>query len=343
MATPNPIALTMGEPAGIGGELTLKVWLDRQRLGLPVFFAIDDPDYLSALARRLGWDVPVTEIETPESTAAAFDRALPVLANPLVVPTIPGQPDPANGEAVLSSIRQAATLTETGEASAVVTNPVHKQTLYKAGFAHPGHTEFLAELAGVARSVMMLLCPALRVVPVTGHVPLSEAIERLTTDEIVDVGRITAAALETDFGIDRPRLAIAALNPHAGEYGALGREENEIIVPAVERLKSMGIAITGPAPADTLFHEDARGAYDAALCMYHDQALIPLKTVDFWGGVNVTLGLPIVRTSPDHGTALDIAGQGSANPASLAAAIETAAEIVACRARTGHGQRQVRA
>lgn len=343
MVTPHPIALTMGEPAGIGGELTLRVWLDRQRLGLQPFFVIDDPDNLSALARRLGWDVPITEIQSPESTAAVFDNALPVLANPLVVPASAGKPGPANGEAVLSSIRRAAALAETGEAAAIVTNPIHKQTLYEAGFAHPGHTEFLAELAGVDRSVMMLLCPELRVVPVTGHVPLSEAIRSLTSDEIVAVGRITAAALGTDFGIDQPRIAVAALNPHAGELGTLGREESEIIVPAVESLKSMGVSITGPAPADTLFHEDARGAYDAALCMYHDQALVPLKTVDFWGGVNVTLGLPFVRTSPDHGTAFDIAGQGRANPASLAAAIRTAADIVACRARTGHGQQQARA
>lgn len=216
MAAPDPIALTMGEPAGIGGELTLKVWLERQRLGLPPFFAIDDPDHLAALARRVGWDVPIAEIETPERAAEAFDRALPVLANPLVAPASLGRPDPTNGEAVLSSIRRAVALTQAGQAAAVVTNPIHKQTLYEAGFTHPGHTEFLAELAGVDRSVMMLVCPELRVVPVTGHVALSEAIGQLTCDGIVAVGRIAAAALKSDFGIDRPRIAVAALNPHAG-------------------------------------------------------------------------------------------------------------------------------
>ena len=340
MAAPIPVALTMGEPAGIGGELTLKVWSERQRLGLSPFFAIDDPDHLSALARHVGWDVPIVEINGPEMAAEAFENALPVLANPLATPAVLGQPDPTNGEAVLSSIRKAVALTEAGQAAAIVTNPVHKSTLYDAGFTHPGHTEFLAQLAGVARSVMMLVCPGLRVVPITSHVSLSEAIERLTSEEIVAVGRVTVTALETDFGIDQPRIVVAALNPHAGEHGALGREETEIIVPAVETLQTMGIAITGPAPADTLFHEGARGSYDAALCMYHDQALIPLKTINFWSGVNVTLGLPFVRTSPDHGTALDIAGTGRANSSSLAAAIETAAGIVSCRARTGHGKHQ---
>jgi 4-hydroxythreonine-4-phosphate dehydrogenase len=334
------IALTMGDPAGIGGELTLKAWRDRRVLNLPHFFTIDDPDRLAALAKRLGWNVPITEIETPENAARVFEDALPILANPLAAPARTGQPDPANAGAVLSSIRRAVALTQGGSAAAIVTNPVHKRTLYKAGFAHPGHTEFLAELAGVSRSVMMLLCPELRVVPVTAHVPLSQAIERLSCDEIVAVGRITAAALENDFGISRPRIAVAALNPHAGEEGALGREEREIILPAIELLKTTGVSITGPAPADTLFHEGARSAYDAALCMYHDQALIPLKTINFSAGVNVTLGLPFVRTSPDHGTALDIAGTGHADASSLVAALLTAAQIVACRARTGNGHRR---
>jgi len=343
MTTLRPIALTMGDPAGIGGELTLKAWRDRKQLDLPVFFAIDDPDHLARLARQIGCDTPIRELATPEDASGIFDDALPVLANPIVSPVRPGIPDVANCPAVLSSIRRAVSCIEAGTAAAVVTNPVHKRTLYEAGFAHPGHTEYLAELAGVSRSVMMLLCPGLRVVPVTGHVPLAQAIQRLSSDEIVDIGRITAAALDADFGIAQPRLAVAALNPHAGEDGALGREEQEIILPAIELLRGTGINVSGPAPADTLFHEGARKSYDAALCMYHDQALIPLKTVNFYSGVNVTLGLPFVRTSPDHGTALDIAGTGRADTSSLAAALRTAAEIVVCRARTGDGRRQASA
>jgi len=343
MDAPQPIALTMGEPAGIGGELTLLAWLNRRQLGLPLFFALDDPERLSALSQRLGWTVPIRAIRSPDTSADIFDNAVPVLPVPLAAPAEPGKPDPANSTAVLSSIRQAAAFVQTGESRAIVTNPIQKQTLYQTGFAHPGHTEFLAELAGVDRSVMMLLCPGLRVVPVTGHVPLSKAIGQLTSDLIVATGRITAAALESDFAIRHPRIVVAALNPHAGEVGTLGREEKDVILPAIETLRDMGIEISGPAPADTLFHADARGEYDAALCMYHDQALIPLKTINFWDGVNVTLGLPFVRTSPDHGTALDIAGTGQANVASLAAAIRTAAEIADCRAQTSDRPRQARA
>jgi len=343
MNAPQPIALTMGEPAGIGGELTLLAWLNRRQLGLPVFFALDDPERLSALAQRLGWTIPIRDIKSPDTAGDVFDNALPVLPVLLAAPAEPGKPDPANSTAVLSSIRQAAAFVQAGESTAIVTNPIQKQTLYQTGFAHPGHTEFLAELAGVDRSVMMLLCPGLRVVPVTGHVPLSKAIGQLTSDLIVATGRITAAALESDFAIRRPRIVVAALNPHAGEVGTLGREEKDVILPAIETLRDMGIKIAGPAPADTLFHADARGEYDAALCMYHDQALIPLKTINFWDGVNVTLGLPFVRTSPDHGTALDIAGMGQANVASLAAAIRTAAEIAHCRAQTSDSPRQARA
>lgn len=327
-----PIALTMGEPAGIGGELSLRAWLDRQSLGLPPFFAIDEPKRLTQLAERLGWTVPVAEIGSPGEATDIFETALPVLPLTLRGSTTPGHPDPRNAASVLDSIRIAADLAMMGEAAALVTNPIHKKTLYESKFEHPGHTEYLAELSGVSRSVMMLACPALRVVPVTAHISLAEAISSLSREEIAVVGRITARALREDFGIDHPRLMIAGLNPHAGEDGALGREEIEIIAPAVADLKSRGISATGPAPADTLFHDRARDGYDAAICMYHDQALIPLKTLDFHGGVNVTLGLPIVRTSPDHGTAFEIAGLGVADATSLTASLKMAAEIAARRA-----------
>lgn len=322
-----PLALTMGEPAGIAGELTLKTWLGRQEKAVPTFFAIDDPHNLSQLAERLGWTVPIVEIDAPEAAHDAFATALPVLPLSLPGSMTPGSPDPRNAGSVLDSIRIAVDLVLRGQADALVTNPVHKKTLYDAGFQHPGHTEFLAELAGVERSVMMLACQSLRVVPVSGHIPLTEAIATLSRDEIIAVSSITAKALRNDFGIDHPRLMIAGLNPHAGESGALGREDIDIIAPAVEELKRQGIVATGPAPADTLFHERAREGYDAAICMYHDQALIPLKTIDFYGGVNVTLGLPFVRTSPDHGTAFEIAGLGVADETSLLAALAMAAEI----------------
>jgi len=328
----NPIALTMGEPAGIGGELTLKAWLGRRERSLPAFFVIDDPKRLAQLAQRLGWTVPIAEIDRPEAACAAFDAALPVIPLALAGSATPGHPDPRNADAVIASIRSAVDFTTAGRAGALVTNPIHKKTLYDAGFQHPGHTEYLAELAGVERSVMMLACPGLRVVPVTAHVALTEAIARLSRDEIVAVGRVTADALRRDFAIETPRLMIAGLNPHAGEAGTIGREEVDIIGPAVMELKRLGIAAMGPAPADTLFHERARQGYDAALCMYHDQALIPLKTIDFHGGVNVTLGLPFVRTSPDHGTAFEIAGLGVADVTSLAAALVMAADIARRRA-----------
>jgi len=327
-----PLALTMGEPAGIAGELSLKAWLGRTKKALPTFFAIDDPQNLTLLAERLGWSVPIAEIDTPEAAHDVFATALPVLPLSLPGSMTPGSPDPRNAGSVLDSIRIAVDLVLRGQAGALVTNPVHKKTLYEAGFQHPGHTEFLAELAGVDRSVMMLACRALRVVPVTAHIPLTEAIETLSRAEIAAVARVTAKALRDDFGIDHPRLMVAGLNPHAGEAGTLGREETEIIEPAVEDLKREGIIATGPAPADTLFHERARQGYDAVICMYHDQALIPLKTIDFYGGVNVTLGLPFVRTSPDHGTAFEIAGLGVADETSLVASLDMAAEIAERRA-----------
>jgi 4-hydroxythreonine-4-phosphate dehydrogenase len=330
--TARPLALTMGEPAGIGGEVTLKAWQRRITARLPPFFVIDDPARLAGLGSAIGLDVPLREIAEPDEAAGVFPMALPVLPQRLAhAPTL-GRPDAANAPAVIAAIERAVALVRRGVAGAVVTNPIQKEALYAAGFTYPGHTEFLGALAGIARPVMMLAGPELRVVPVTVHLSLAAALSELSTAAIVDCGRVTAMALRRDFGIERPRLAVAALNPHAGEGGAMGDEERRIIAPAVAALAAEGIAVVGPAPADTLFHAEARKRYDAALCMYHDQALIPLKTLDFDRGVNVTLGLPFIRTSPDHGTALDIASKGIANPASLIAALTLAGAMAARRA-----------
>jgi 4-hydroxythreonine-4-phosphate dehydrogenase len=328
-----PLALTMGEPAGIGGEIALKAWLQRGSEHLPPFLLIDDPARLAELTRTFGWPVPVKTVAAAEEATGVFATGLPVL--PLALPqrAIPGHPDPANAAAVIASIETGVALVSEGRAGALVTNPIQKQALYAAGFRHPGHTEFLAALAGGIDVAMMLACPDLRVVPVTIHLSLREALGVLSSKRIITAGRVAAAGLKRDFGIAAPRLAVAALNPHAGEKGTLGREEIEIIAPAVAALRAEGIAAEGPAPADTLFHAEARRRYDAVLCMYHDQALIPLKTIDFARGVNVTLGLPFIRTSPDHGTALDIAGRGAADPASLIAALKLAGEMAARRAQ----------
>ncbi len=332
---PAPIAVTMGEPAGIGGELTLKAWLRRERDRLPVFLAFDDPARLTDLALSCGWDVPIAEIAAPEQAADRFERGLPVLRVPLEAPAAAGAPSAATAAAVLASIEAAAQAAIAGRVAAIVTNPIQKKPLYEAGFSHPGHTEFLGELAGGGvRPVMMLAVEGLRVVPVTIHIPLAEVPARLTREDIVLTGKTVADALARDFGVARGRIAVAAMNPHAGEAGALGREEIDIIAPAVAELRTAGVAAEGPLPADTLFHEGARRRFDAVLCMYHDQALIPLKTIDFAGGVNVTLGLPFVRTSPDHGTALDIAGTGTADPTSFIAALRVAAEMAAARAES---------
>ncbi len=325
-----PLLLTMGDPAGIGGDVALSAWAGRAAEPLPVFAMVDDADRLRALATRLGLDVPVVEVEDPAEAAAVFADALPVLrlATPLGGPVVPGTPSAANAPAIIDAIAQAVALVRDGKALGVVTNPINKQVLHAAGFAHPGHTEYLAALAGGgAVPVMMLACTQLRVVPVTIHLSLRDAIDALTTEAIVTCGRITAEGLRRHWGIAAPRLAIAALNPHAGEGGDMGREEIDIIGPAIDRLRADGIDVIGPAPADTLFHPEARAGYDAALCMVHDHALIPIKTIDFHGGVNVTLGLPFVRTSPDHGTAYAIAGTGRANPSSLRAALRMAADM----------------
>ncbi len=325
-----PLALTMGDPAGIGGELSLRAWLARG--DGPCFFVLDDPDRLRAVGHALRLHVPIAEIADAAAAPAVFPRALPVLAVRLAVPAVPGRADAANAPAVIAAIERATRLAQAGEAGAVVTNPISKATLYGAGFGFPGHTEFLAALTGVpGREVMMLASPLLRVVPVTVHVSLRRALEMLSTTIITAAARTTHAALRRDFGLVRPRLAIAGLNPHAGEGGALGHEDAAIIAPAITALRGEGLDVSGPWPPDTMFTEAARARYDAAICMYHDQALIPLKTLDMRQGVNVTLGLPIIRTSPDHGTAFDIAGRGVAEPDSLIAALRLAAELAARR------------
>jgi len=327
-----PLALTAGEPAGIGGEITLQAWLARRGSDLSPFFALDDPARLRRLAEAFGWPVAVEAIADPAEAAEIFWRALPVLPLTSPIAGAPRELMAGNAAAVLESIRQAVALTQAGRAGAVVTNPIHKGILYQAGFQHPGHTEYLADLAGLTSPpVMMLAGPSLRVVPVTVHLPLREAVVALTTPDIVHAGQVTARALREDFGVADPRIAVAGLNPHAGEGGSLGQEDAEVIAPAVEALRRDGIEAHGPLAADGMFHETARQGYDAALCMYHDQALIPVKALDFDRTVNVTLGLPFVRTSPDHGTALDIAGSGKASPKSLIAALRLAERMAAAR------------
>jgi len=319
-----PLALTMGDPAGIGGEIAAKAWRALADAG-PRFAILADPFWMG------GFDVPINVIRSLDQVADVFASALPVL--PVELPEIahPGRPDPANAPAVIASIERAVRLAQSGEAGGIVTNPISKAVLYQAGFPHPGHTEFLGALTGGV-PFMMLACPALRVVPVTIHVSLRQALAGVTTDAILATARATDVALRRDFGIAAPRLAVAGLNPHAGEQGAMGTEEQTIIAPAIAQLRAEGVDATGPFPPDTMFTDAARPTYDVAICMYHDQALIPLKTLDMTNGVNVTLGLPIVRTSPDHGTAFGIAGQDLADPASLIAALRLAAELATRRA-----------
>ncbi|MGC2777978.1 MAG: 4-hydroxythreonine-4-phosphate dehydrogenase PdxA [Bradyrhizobium sp.] len=325
-----PLALSLGEPAGIGPDITLQAWLRRTELGLPAFYVLGDATFMAQRAKYLDLHVPVAEVR-PEQAAEAFATALPVVSTGHAVTALPGRPDRTSAEAAIGSIRQAVADVRAGRAAAVVTNPIAKAVLYRAGFSHPGHTEFLAELAAdggaVPQPVMMLWSPVLAVVPVTIHVSLREAIEQLTSPLITSTTRIVAASLRRYFGVQRPRIAMSGLNPHAGEDGTLGNEEETIIAPAIATLRNAGLDVRGPLPADTMFHEAARSSYDCAVCMYHDQALIPIKTLAFDEGVNVTLGLPFIRTSPDHGTAFGIAGKGTANPASLIAALQLAARM----------------
>jgi 4-hydroxythreonine-4-phosphate dehydrogenase len=328
-----PLALTIGEPAGIGPDLALTVWRRRRELDVPAFYFIGAPDFLASRARTLGLDVPLATV-TPAQAAAAFARELPVLALDLPVTAAPGEPDSTSAPVAIAAIRRAVADAMAGRAAAVVTNPVAKSVLTRSGFAEPGHTEFLARLAREATGkpvtpVMLLWSPELAVVPVTIHIPLRQVFSVLSTELIVETARTVARALAEQFGIARPRLVVAALNPHAGEDGTLGKEDATIVAPAVAQLQTEGIDTRGPLPADTLFHAQARETYDVALCMYHDQALIPIKTLAFDHGVNVTLGLPFVRTSPDHGTAFDIAGTGKADPSSLVAALKLAARLAA--------------
>jgi 4-hydroxythreonine-4-phosphate dehydrogenase len=329
-----PLALTLGEPAGIGPDITIAAWLRRQADGVPPFYLVGDADYLRARASALGVDVPVA-VATPATASAQFAQALPVVPTGHRVTATAGHPDASSAPAAIAAIRRAVEDVVAGRAAAVVTNPIAKSVLYEAGFNHPGHTEFLADLArrdGVApMPVMMLWSPELAVVPVTVHLALREAITALTTDLIVRTGRIVAAGLRSYFGIASPRLAVSGLNPHAGEDGSLGSEDKAIIAPAIEALRGEGLDVCGPLAADTMFHAAARRTYDCAICMYHDQALIPIKTLAFDEGVNVTLGLPFVRTSPDHGTAFALAGSGRANPSSLIAALRLAARMATHR------------
>ena len=328
----DPIAVTLGDPAGIGPEITLMAWSRREAQGLSPFMVIGDPALFDSLSLKLGLDISVQAVSAPEQAIAVFPDALPVLPLENPVKALPGRPDGANAAAIIESIETAVALARAGRVSCIATNPIAKHVLYGAGFRHPGHTEFLASLAaepGEAppRPVMLLWSDSLAVVPVTIHIPLADVPQALTTALIVSTARIVAADLHSRFGIAKPRLALAGLNPHAGESGAIGREDIDVVAPAVAQLRLEGIDATGPLPADTMFHTRARAGYDAALCMYHDQALIPIKTIAFDDGVNVTLGLPFIRVSPDHGTAFDIAGRGVARPDSLIAALKLGAKL----------------
>ncbi|MCD2171857.1 4-hydroxythreonine-4-phosphate dehydrogenase PdxA [Rhizobium sp. C4] len=326
-----PLALSQGDPAGIGPDIALMAWTLRQAHQVPPFLYLGDPDALSARAQALGLQVSIAEA-TPETATALFTNALPVLPIPAAAPIVAGMPNSANAASIIEAIRRAVEETQAGRTSAVVTCPIAKSVLYSAGFRFPGHTEYLADLAAgpggkAPLPVMMIASPALRTVPVTIHIPLIRIAEELTEELIVETARITARDLTAGFGIAKPRLAVSGLNPHAGEGGALGKEDDAIVRPAIERLRREGIDAFGPLPADTMFHAAARATYDVAICMYHDQALIPAKTLAFDDGVNVTLGLPFIRTSPDHGTAFSIAGTGKAKPDSLIAALKMAADM----------------
>ncbi|RAS15198.1 4-hydroxythreonine-4-phosphate dehydrogenase PdxA [Ensifer adhaerens] len=331
--TGGPLALTMGDPAGIGPDISLSTWLGRRDHATAPFLFIGDPAVLAARASMLGYTVSIRETDCA-GALSLFDTALPVLPLACPAPVKEGEPDTVNASAVIGAIDTAVRLVTAGQASAVVTNPIAKAVLYDAGFRFPGHTEYLADLAEKATGqpvlpVMMLAGPNLRAVPVTIHIPLKDVPEQLTPDLIYRTCAITAADLRNRFGLQQPRLAIAGLNPHAGENGALGLEDDAVIRPVIDRLRAEGIDAVGPLPADTMFHDRARATYDVAICMYHDQALIPAKALGFDDSVNVTLGLPFIRTSPDHGTAFGLAGKGVARDDSLRAALDLAASLAA--------------
>jgi 4-hydroxythreonine-4-phosphate dehydrogenase len=325
----SPLAVSLGDPAGIGPEVIAKCWDNRADFGIPPFVAIGDGQSLAAV-----WDGPIEVVDDPRQADGAFDYALPLIQVPSAGTDLPGHPSVAGAHCSLDALELAVGLARSGSAAAVVTGPVSKEQLYAIGFQHPGQTEFVAERCGVAPNnvVMMLAGPTLRTIPVTTHVPFHDVTRALTSNLIESRGRAALRGLQRQFGIAEPRLAVSGLNPHAGESGELGREELDIIAPAIAALVAEGWRVTGPHPADTMFHVRARANYDAALCMYHDQALIPIKALHFEDAVNVTLGLPIVRTAPDHGTAFDIAGQDRADPRPMAAAIRMAAENAVMRA-----------
>ncbi|TAV05046.1 4-hydroxythreonine-4-phosphate dehydrogenase PdxA [Rhizobium ruizarguesonis] len=334
MAIPfsRPLALSQGDPAGIGPDITLMAWLRRRELGLPPFFLIGDPDVLALRARQLNLAVSIRETDNASKAAGMFADALPVMTIPAGIEVVAGEPHAATAKGTIAAIEKAVSLVINGEALAVVTNPIAKAVLYEAGFRFPGHTEFLADLAARATGrpvtpVMMLSGPKLRAIPVTIHIPVRDVPQALTGELIMETCRIAHEDLRQRFGIEAPRLAVAGLNPHAGEGGAIGKEDEDVIRPAIERLRDEGVDAIGPLPADTMFHDEARARYDVAVCMYHDQALIPAKALGFDDSVNVTLGLPFVRTSPDHGTAFGIAGKGLAREQSLVAAVKLAAQL----------------
>jgi 4-hydroxythreonine-4-phosphate dehydrogenase len=319
---PLPIAISMGDPAGVGPEIIGKAWAENVRQQLPVFFAVGDVGSITAV-----WDGPIDRIDNPDQAGRRFRYALPVLHVHDCQDLTPGKPDADGAHCALQSLELATGFARSGVAAAVVTGPVSKAQLYEIGFTYPGQTEFVAERCGIQRdnAVMMLAGPDLRVVPMTTHIPLSQVFDRLDAKLIEQRVHATVKGLQRDFGITNPRLAIAGINPHAGESGKMGREEQDLLAPVILKLRSEGIDVVGPLPADTMFHKEARANFDAALCTYHDQALIPLKTLYFHEAVNMTLGLPIIRTSPDHGTAFGIAGQNKARPDSMISAIKMAA------------------
>ncbi len=331
MPLDRPLVLTQGDPAGIGPDITLAAWSSRERYGLPPFLFLGDPEVLTSRAAMLGLEVPIRDADT-DNAAAVFADALPVFRIPAGAEVAAGEPHVATAKGTITAIELAVSLAMEGKAAGLVTNPIAKSILYRAGFGFPGHTEFLADLAQKATGervmpVMMLAGPKLRAIPVTIHIPIKDVPAALTSALIEETCHIAHRDLKTRFGIGQPRLAVAGLNPHAGEDGAIGQEDQDLIHPAIVRLRAEGIHVFGPLPADTMFHDEARARYDVAICMYHDQALIPAKALGFDTSVNVTLGLPFIRTSPDHGTAFGIAGQGVARETSLVEAIRLAGQL----------------